>query len=259
MNNTKKAAKELMFNARGQLVGRYGQAILVIVLVGFLNLLLASFADYTYVGTIGSYLMRLLVLVIIDLLLGVLFFGQDRYFLNLVRGVQGLSPADLFHGIKNNADKAICLQAVYTLTSVITVIPVIYLSFFVSLSDDQALRASLLIRAVAFIILFVVRLFFGLSFYILSDHPEYGVFEILRESNRLMTGNRLRFIVLALRMIPFMILGVFAFIVGFLWPVAVYQTALANFYLDLIGEEPYSPLSDKAPEPEPDPQSRFLI
>ncbi|MBR5945308.1 MAG: hypothetical protein IKZ94_10225, partial [Lachnospiraceae bacterium] len=91
MNDKKKPAGELLFNARGQLVGRYGQAILVIVLVGFLNLLFASFADYTYTGTIGSYLMRLLVLTIIDLLLGVLFFGQDRYFLNLVRGVQGLS------------------------------------------------------------------------------------------------------------------------------------------------------------------------
>ena len=121
--NNKKNARELVFNARGQLVGRYGQAILVIVLVGFLNLLLASFADYTYTGTLGSYLFRLLVLIIIDLLLGVLFFGQDRYFLNLVRGTQGLSPADLFHGIRNNADKAICLQAVYTMVSVITVIP----------------------------------------------------------------------------------------------------------------------------------------
>ena len=248
MNDKKKPAGELLFNARGQLVGRYGQAILVIVLVGFLNLLFASFADYTYTGTIGSYLMRLLVLTIIDLLLGVLFFGQDRYFINLV-----------FHGIKNNADKAICLQAVYTLVSVITVIPAVYLSFFVTLSERDALRAGLLLRAGALIILFIVRLFFGMCFYILADHPEYGVFEIFRESNRLMTGNRLRFVVLALRMIPFMLLGVLAFIVGFLWPVAIYNTALANFYLDLIGEEPYSPLTDKVPDPEPDPQSQLLI
>ncbi|MBO4679178.1 MAG: DUF975 family protein [Lachnospiraceae bacterium] len=257
--NDKKHARELLFDARGQLVGRYGQAILVIVLVGFLNLLLGSFADYTYTGTLGSYLMRILVLTIIDLLLGVLFFGQDRYFLNLVRGVQGLSPADLFHGIKNNADKAICLQAVYTLVSVITVIPAAYLSFFVPLTESEALRASLLLRLGASIILFTVRLFFGLSFYILADHPDYGVLQILSESNRLMTGNRLRFIVLALRMIPFMILGVLAFIVGFLWPTAIYQTALANFYLDIIGEKPYNPLTDELPTPEPDPRSQLLM
>lgn len=259
MNDKKTRAGQLVFNARGQLVGRYGQAILVIVLVGFLNLLLASLADYTYTGTLGSYLMRMLVLTIMDLLLGVLFFGQDRYFLSLVRGVQGLSPADLFNGIKSNADKAICLQAVYTIVSVITVIPAVYLSFFVTLSESDAIRAGLLLRAVSLLVLFVVRLFFGLSFYILADHPEYGVFRILRESNRLMTGNRLRFIVLALRMIPYMILGVFAFIVGFLWPVAIYNTALANFYLDLIGEEPFNPLADKVPESEPDPKSQLLI
>ena len=257
--NNKKNARELVFNARGQLVGRYGQAILVIVLVGFLNLLLASFADYTYTGTLGSYLFRLLVLTIIDLLLGILFFGQDRYFLNLVRGTQGLSPADLFHGLKNNADKAICLQVVYTLVSVVTVIPAAYLSFFVPLTEREAIWAGLIIRLISVLILFVVRMFFGLSFYILSDHPEYGVFEILRESNRLMTGNRLRFVVLALRMIPLMLLGTFAFIIGFLWPTAVYQTALANFYLDLIGEEPYNPLTDPAPTSEPDPKSQLLI
>ncbi|MBO4618125.1 MAG: DUF975 family protein [Lachnospiraceae bacterium] len=241
----KKTAGDLIMNARGQLVGRYGQAILVIVVALALNLLVGSFADFAYTGTLSSYIFRVIILIIIDLLLGVLIFGEDRYFLNLARGTQGLSPAELFYGIKNSTDKAICLQAVYTLVSVITIIPSVYLSFFVVLTERQAAIAGLLIRLFALIMILVVKMFFGLCFYILSDKPELSFTEILAESNRLMAGNRLKFLFLVFRMIPFMILGCFAFVFGIFWPVAIYRTALANFYLDTIGEEPYNPLTQE--------------
>lgn len=239
----KKTAGDLIMNARGQLVGRYGQAILVIVVALALNLLVGSFADFAYTWTLSSYIFRVIILIIIDLLLGVLIFGEDRYFLNLARGTQGLSPAELFYGIKNSTDKAICLQAVYTLVSVITIIPSVYLSFFVVLTERQATIAGLLIRLFALIMILVVKMFFGLCFYILSDKPELSFTEILAESNRLMAGSRLKFLFLVFRMIPFMILGCFAFVFGIFWPVAIYRTALANFYLDTIGEEPYNPLT----------------
>ncbi len=257
--NNKKSAKELILNARGQLVGRYGQAILVIVIVGIINYFLGSFADYAYTGSFGSFLFRLLILVIIDLLLGVLFFGQDRYFLNLVRGVQGLSPADLFYGIKNNADKAIGLQAVFTLASALVAVPDAYFTFFVVKDEFDYLLVSSVFRLISLVLLFVVRLFFGLSFCILADHPEYGVLEILKESNRLMTGNRLRLVSVALRMIPLILLGFLAFGIGILWPAVLYSVATKNLYLDIIGEEPFNPLADKEPEPEPEPNPKSLL
>ncbi|MBR5994420.1 MAG: DUF975 family protein [Lachnospiraceae bacterium] len=244
----KKTAKELILNARGQLIGRYGQAILVIIVALVLNWLVGSFADLAYTGTLGSYFFRFIILIIIDLLLGVLSFGKDRYFLSLARGIQGLSPADLFYGIKNSTDKAICLQAVYTLASVISVIPSVYLGFFVVLTDKQAATAGLLIKLFALIIIIVVKMFFGLCFYILADRPELSFKEILVESNRLMTGNRLKFLFIVLRMIPLMILGCLAFGFGIFWPVALYQSSLANLYLDTIGEEPYNPLTREEPK-----------
>ena len=116
------------------------------------------------------------------------------------------------------------------------------------LADRQALIASLIIQLVAAILLFIVRLFFGMSFYILSDRPELTFTQILAESNRLMTGRRLKFFLLALRMIPVLVLGTFAFVIGVLWPITVYNTALANFYLDAVGEEPYNPLRQQEPQ-----------
>ena len=244
----KKTAKELILNARGQLIGRYGQAILVIIVALVLNWLVGSFADLAYTGTLSSYFFSFIILIIIDLLLGVLSFGKDRYFLGLARGIQGLSPADLFYGIKNSTDKAICLQIVYTLASVISVIPSIYLGFFVVLTEKQAATAGLLIKLFALIIIIVVKMFFGLCFYILADRPELSVKEILAESNRLMTGNRLKFLFIVLRVMPLMILGCLALGFGIFWPFVMYQSAIANLYLDTIGEEPYSPLAQEEPK-----------
>ena len=251
----KKTSKDLILNARGQLIGRYGQAILVMIVALILTWLVGSFADLAYTGTFSSYIFRFIILIIIDLLLGVLVFGEERYFLNLARGTQGLSPADLFYGIKNSTDKAICLQVVYTLVTAISAIPSIYLGFFAVLTEKQAATAGLLIRLFSLILAIVVRMFFGLCFYILADRPELSVKEILAESNRLMTGNRLKFVFLVLRMIPYIILGCFAFFIGILWPMAIYETALANFYLDTIGEEPYNPLWQKEPEGTDTPQN----
>ncbi|MBR6308690.1 MAG: DUF975 family protein [Lachnospiraceae bacterium] len=247
MNNNK-TAKELLLNARGQLVGRYGQAILVTVVMIALTVLFSVFANYTYTGTLGTYLFRILITTIIDLLLGVLNFGMFRYFLNLVRGTKDLSPAELFHGVRNCTDKAICLEIVFAVASLITQIPTIYVLFFTTLNERETLVAAYLIRIFSLVVAFTVNMFFGMCFFVLSDKPELSVMEILAESNRLMKGRRLKYFILFLRVLPGMILGMFAFGIGVLWPMVLYYTALANFYLDAIGEEPYNPLLQQEPE-----------
>lgn len=257
--NSKKRSGEFIANARGQLIGRYGQAILVIVLVSFLNFLISSFANFTSVETLSLFLFRFLILIIINLLLGVLSFGMDRFFLNFARGVQGLSPADLFQGIKQNADKAIGIQIVYTIVFIIVEIPLSYFLYFTELDLLDSTIILLLFSFLSSLLHYVTKLFFGLNFYILVDKPDYSVLQILSESNRLMKGNRLRFVGIALRIFPLMLLGSLAFGFGLVWPMALYDTAIANFYLDLIGEEPYDPLSDKEPEKEPDPKSQLLM
>ena len=74
-----------------------------------------------------------------------------------------------------------------------------------------------------------------------------------------MTGNRLRLVSVALRMIPLILLGFLAFGIGILWPAVLYSVATKNLYLDIIGEEPFNPLADKEPEPEPEPDPKSLL
>ena len=132
-------------------------------------------------------------------------------------------------------------------------------TFFVVKDEFDYLLVSSVFRLISLVLLFAVRLFFGLSFCILADHPEYGVLEILKESNRLMTGNRLRLVSVALRMIPLILLGFLAFGIGILWPAVLYSVATKNLYLNIIGEEPFNPLADKEPEPEPEPDPKSLL
>lgn len=259
MNNSQKSARELLICARGQLIGHYGQAILVILVVFFLSFLLSSFVDLTSARTFGVLIFRFLIYIIIYLLLGVLAFGRDRFFLSFARGVQGLSPADLFQNLKQNADKAIGIQVVFALVSALTEIPFIYVISTVEMNTFEYLTFNSAYSLISGLIVYVLHLFFGLSFYLLADRPDCGVMQILSESNRLMKGNRLRFVAIALRIFPLRLLGSFAFLFGVLWPTAIYDTALADFYLDVIGEEPFDPLSDKEPESEPEPDPKSLL
>lgn len=91
-----KSLKELRSNVRGQLIGKYSICIFVTITLTIISLLVTSLTDKVYSGTVGNYILYMFVTIIVDLLSGVLFFGQSRFFLNLVRGVQPLSPGEMF-------------------------------------------------------------------------------------------------------------------------------------------------------------------
>lgn len=251
MTSDSKSIKELKNNARGQLVGKYSVCIFITVSIAFIQFLILSIADRAYTGSIGSYLMRLVITSIIDLLSGVLFFGESRFFLNLVRGVEPLSIKDLVYGFKNCTDKAILVQALFTGVSLIASLPAILISVnLITLRDEDYILASIIIYAFNFLVLFIAKLFFGMSFYILNDRPDLSALEVFKESLRLMKNKKGKYFLTCLSMLPLFILGLFAFGFGALWVTAYLKTTLANFYLEAIGEEPKLAYTEKAPEKE---------
>jgi len=255
-----KTNKDLRSNAKGQLIGKYGAAIFIGLTVTMIELIITSISDKAYTGSTGSYLLRFAITIIVDLLMGILFYGQARFFLNLVRGKEPLVASDLFYGFKHNMDKAVVIQAVFTGASLVASIPAVLVSLnLVALPADYAREAELAIYALDIILVFIVKLFFGLSFYILNDNPDMTVSEVLKESMRLMENKKGRYFMLCLSMIPLCIVSVFAFIVGVLWFVAYYQVVLTNFYLDTIEEEPFNPSVDREPTPQPDDHFDYSI
>jgi len=252
-NNTK-TNKEIKTNARGQLIGRYPVCIMVAFLVSAIELTITSITESNYTGSIGSYLLRFVISLVVDLLMGILIYGQSRFFLNMVRGKEPLSVSDVFYGVKNNVDKAIMVQSVFTLASFIGSLPAVLVSVdIILIPKDMYYPTVTIVYAFSLICSFVAKLFLGLSFYILNDRPELSVIEIYKESMRLMTNKKGRYFTLCLSMIPLLILSICAFFVGVFWFVAYYQTVLTNFYLNAIGEEPYNPTVEKETSAESEP------
>ena len=93
----------------------------------------------------------------------------------------------------------------------------------------------------------ILGLFFGLADYLLLDNTEMSAMEAMRESLRLMKGNKGRLFCMDLSFIPLMLLCVLSCYVGFLWLTPYMRAAETIFYMDVTGEL-------DAPKPEPAPQ-----
>lgn len=251
-----KSLKELYALTRGQLIGRYSPAILACVTVTMIELAVEMLAGSNPTTNSFSYLIKIAISIIINLLTGILIYGQSYFFLKLVRGDEALNPRYVFHGFMNNMDKAIMVQLPFTLCSMITLVPVVLINLgFIPLSDTKYYYFSIGVVVVDSIINVIAKLFIGLSFYILCDHPEFSVTDILNESIRLMENKKGRLFLIYLSLIPISIVGFLSCCIGLLYVIAFTQTLFAMFYLNAIGEEPAKPQDPVEPTPHPDDYS----
>jgi len=249
MNETNnKSLKDLHAITRGQLIGKYGSAIITCLTVSVTEVLILMLVSSDAPTDNFSYLIKIAISIIVDLLMGVLIYGQTYYFLQLVRGDQKLTPGYVFYGLKNNMDKAILVEGIFTLISCIMLVPVVLINTgVIYVSDGSYTKVSLAIELIDLVIRFVAKLYIGLSFYIMCDHPEYSVKEIVEKSIELMNGRKVKLVLVYLSTLPLVIAGFLSCCIGLLWLAPYFQTLLANFYLDAIGEEPHTYTSPNVP------------
>ena len=153
----------------------------------------------TYVGPIIVY--------------GLLMVASARYFMNRVRGV--IEPRNLesaIDGIRDNFLGSMLTGILYTV--------------FVSLGT-----------LIFFIPGIIFSYSFSMAFYVINDHPEMTAMQALKESHRLMKGNRMQFFLLNLSFFGWMILGSLCFGIGTFWVSAYMETAKAVFYEELVARD----------------------
>ena len=252
----KKSISELYALARGQLIGKYSVAIFMTVTISLINVLLSFLTSAnTITSTATGYLTNLLITIIVDLLLGVVSYGQNVFYLNIARGkVAGIS--DIFSGFKGLIDKTILIRSVFTVVSFLALIPSILIHFnVIFIPVEYMFWANAAILGLQLLLLFLAGLYFGLSYYILSDHPDWSVPAILSESLMLMKKKKGRLTLVYLRAIPLFIVSLLACGVGILWFMPFFNALLADFYLDATSEEAYDPErpapSDQGPTQNP--------
>ncbi|MCR4961866.1 MAG: DUF975 family protein [Lachnospiraceae bacterium] len=238
--------KELRAFARGQLIGKYGVSILAILVVASIYYT-AALIEASVVGdSTPGYVTGLVIDVVIQLLFGIFAYGRSVYFLKIARGDKSLSAADLFSGLKGVTDKAILIQAVFTAFAFLGIIPSLLLHFrLIIVPDEYFYYFSYGVLLLQALLSFLACLYFGLSFYLLSDDKEADVRDILKKSMELMKGKKGRLLAIYLSSIPLAILSLCACGIGTLWFGVFFETLIADFYLDTIGEHPYDPTAVK--------------
>ena len=169
-------------------------------------------------------------------------WGLCRFRLALADGEQP-TVGMLFSGFKNMFFKALGLQILVTLIVLATMLAFVLagavacaVSVLV-MPDARILIAALvaLCSIGAVVAMTVTAYRYSMSFYALVDNPAMGVTDALRESKRMMKGNKWRLFCLHWSFIGWGILCVFTCGIGYLWLNPYMGQAEAAFYHEVSG------------------------
>lgn len=75
---------------------------------------------------------------------------------------------------------------------------------------------------------------YAIAFYIKVDCPQYKPMEVMKLSESIMKGHKMRYFMLQLSFIGWYLVGILTFGIGFLWIMPYVQSTNAEFYRDLI-------------------------
>lgn len=207
--------------ARQALRGNWGKAILVSILAGLLGASGSWNTGYTVSQNVSDHwedlypaqfslppgvLTLLLIIAILGFLIGpAIRLGYCRYNVALIRDEQP-DVGTLFSQF-NNWLKAIGLTLLESLVI-------------------SALTLLLIIPGI------IAAYSYSMTFYVLMERPELGILEAMRESRRIMRGNRMQLFCLQLSFIGWALLSVLTLGIGFIWLEPYMQASTAAFYLD---------------------------
>jgi len=207
-NFNPKSRAELKDIAKEKLKGNWANAILVclvvLILTGGVSLTISG-REFILYGARGrsTYNFGDLIKLIIG---GPMSLGMVSYFLNLIRDKEARIE-DTFSGFRNFAS-----------------------AFLVQLLSEIFILLWALLLIIPGII---AALSYSMAYYILQDNPELSAMDVIRESKKLMDGEKARLFVLGLSFLGWIIVGVITCGIGFLWITPYMNATTAAFYEDL--------------------------
>ncbi len=228
---------ELKGEAREALLGKYGTVIGACIIVASIEYIISSMVSQIIGGNaLFLFIVSEIVAIILELLFGILQSGIAYMYLNVIYK-QPVNVTDVFYGFKENSQKAVCLQAIFTVGDIILTIGTAILTYcvlYLGSFPQKVVYTGIAFSVVGLIVSIMIRLTYSQVFFILNDFPNKSVPEIISLSVQLMKGNKLRLFKLYLSFIPYYLLGIVALFIPLLW-VSVYKDcSVAAFYQNLI-------------------------
>jgi uncharacterized membrane protein len=195
---------ELKSLARNQLKGRWWEAIsfhLVYFAIIFIPSFIVAYNSDPYYYSTGESVFDIITFILTaPFALGFCYFS-----LNFIKHENKMS--DILFGFKKFGKVFIA----YLLTTLAIIIGLIFL----------------IVPGI------ILGLMFSQIYYIIAEDDDISAIEAIKESARIMKGNKLRYFILGLSFIGWSIVGIITLGIGFIWIVPYYNITLANFYKDI--------------------------
>ncbi|MBR3602874.1 MAG: DUF975 family protein [Lachnospiraceae bacterium] len=230
----KKTSAQLKQAARGIMIGKYRNAISILLASNLIISTLSLFTTSASNSTLGI-IIGLIINFLITLFGTILTVGQCSFYLNVACN-QTYQFSDLFTGFKIHPDKTIITQLIIQLLTALPLLPAIG----VILYSFQAYNIIVvfLVGCILFIlgvgISWWISLRYSQVYYLLLDFPDYSAKELLRMSRELMKGNVGRLLYIQVSFIPLTLVGLLSFGVGLLLVQPYQNMTYTLFYLDLM-------------------------
>lgn len=230
----KRSTSTLKQLARVSLSGKYGLPIGAYLIIGLLTILPSTLLAFLFdPSDLISVITHQLLINIISLLLSLIVAGYKFMMLNIVRGKE-YHLSDLLYTFSHHPDRFLVLNLILMLAGILVSLPFDIMSYSASEYNGTMLTlAGILATSVVSIIL---NLFFGLANYLLLDNLDMGAIAALKESLRLMKGNKMRLFTIDISFIPLALLCIFTCYIGFLWLFPYMDATDIQFYMDVTGE-----------------------
>lgn len=231
----KKTSAQLKQIARGLMIGKYRNAISILLASDLIISTLSLFTS-TSTGSLAGLAIGFVISFIIVLFGTILSVGQCSFYLNIACG-QKYQFSDLFTGFKVHPDKTILTQLIIQLLTAIPMIPAIVVMLITISSEEMVFfLVGCLLLIVGCGVSWWLSLKFSQVYYLLLDFPDYSAMELLKMSWKLMKGHTGRLLYIQVSFLPLMLAGLFSLGIGFLFILPYQNMTYTIFYLDLISE-----------------------
>lgn len=227
--------RELKKQSRTLLMGKHGPLAFVTLLMSVFHLVLLYAIDYAFptLGSVFSYVLYLVCSVLANMVYYILLSGLYRLYLNLCRG-WAWKPGDLFSAFSNRPEPvAIYSLLPFALQSIPGNLAVwILFRYLVSFSFSD-IATYLLLLVIVGIVTVWLQLGLSMVLYLYCDAPWKTARNLVRESWKLMKGEKLRLFSLFLSFLGLNLLSLLSFGIGMLFVQPYVYVTETLFYMDL--------------------------
>lgn len=242
----KTSFNEIRSNARVALRGNYTTLIFSGIISIVISLLLMSFAEQMvsilfFAFFQGSNLMAFKIItcffnILVVLILSPLRFGQILQYMKTARNMQP-GIGDIFKPYDVHPKTILLITFLIYIFTMLAMLPLLISFILIHTAITRWNIILLFFGEIATLIISAkVFLDFSMAPYYFMDHPKMTAIEILKNSKKLIHGNRIRYMLFLLSFIGYALLGLATFFIGYIWILPYISASKSYFYQTLINK-----------------------